>query len=120
MKVSHNEGVLAANFHATAIIVSPNSFGGGTSKEEQGTSTKGTLVAKLLIMKGADVNAKSNGSTPLQLAAESGYKEMTDILLTNKADINAKNNEGKTPLGVALSYDKKDEAELLRQHGGHE
>jgi ankyrin repeat protein len=41
-------------------------------------------------------------------------------LLSNKADINAKDNGGKTALGWAVSKGHADVAELLRQRGGHE
>ena len=37
-----------------------------------------------------------------------------------KAEVNAKDNNGKTPLHWAARRGCKDVAELLRQHGGHE
>jgi ankyrin repeat protein len=45
------------------------------------------------------------------------------LLLANKADVNAKNNEGWTPLHEAVACEKngcKDVVKLLRQHGGRE
>jgi ankyrin repeat protein len=45
---------------------------------------------------------------------------MVELLLANKADINAKNNKGETPLRVAADKGKQNLVELLRQHGGHE
>jgi ankyrin repeat protein len=47
-------------------------------------------------------------------------KDVVELLLANKADINAKDNHGGTPLLMAEETGQKDVAELLRQHGGHE
>ena len=57
-------------------------------------------TAKLLIMNGADVNAKSNtlGRTPLHYART---KEVAEILLLNGADVNARSEDGQTPLHLA-------------------
>ena len=61
------------------------------------------------------------GHTPLYLAAASGRKNVVELLLANKADVNVTNNNGETPLRKAVvkggNYDLQ---ELLRQHGGHE
>ena len=69
------------------------------------------------------MNAKSNdGDTPLHVAAANGSKEVAELLLANKADINATSKSG-TPLHVALTQGgekAKDVAGLLRQRGGHE
>jgi len=48
------------------------------------------------------------------------HKDVVELLLANKADVNAKDNSGKTPLHIAVSKGHKDVVELLRQHGGHE
>jgi len=45
---------------------------------------------------------------------------MAELLLANKTEVNATNNEGETPLHVAVAKGHKEVAELLRQHGGHE
>jgi ankyrin repeat protein len=42
------------------------------------------------------------------------------LLLANKAEINAKDNSGRTPLGFALLHNYTDLAERLRQYGGQE
>jgi hypothetical protein len=41
-----------------------------------------------------------NGTTPLSLAASKGYKEMVELLLANKADVNA-DHDYETPLAAA-------------------
>ena len=51
--------------------------------------------------------------TPLHSAAESGYKEVVELLLVNKADVNAKTDNGYTPLHVATLVGNKEVVELL-------
>jgi ankyrin repeat protein len=40
------------------------------------------------------------------------------LLLANKADVNAKDNKGNTPLYFAVEHDYTNVADLLRQRGG--
>jgi ankyrin repeat protein len=74
----------------------------------------------LLLANKADVNANAHGMTPLHEAAFRSHKDVVTLLLANKADVNAKDGSGHTPLFYAVGGGKKDVAELLRQHGGHE
>jgi ankyrin repeat protein len=82
-------------------------------------------VAELLIAKGADVNAKNNegknpvvplplerlnfsnwrdkNETPLHSMASSNLEDLAKLLLSNGADVNAKNSEGSTPLHYAVT-----------------
>jgi len=100
-------------------------------------------IAKLLVSKGADVNVRSAGdslfivgnSTPLHYAVDSeskdmaqavneigrpstnnddGAKQITELLLASGADVNAKDEDGDTPLDLA----DIETADLLRKHGG--
>jgi ankyrin repeat protein len=49
-------------------------------------------------------NIDSYGMTPLQVAAQEGHKDVAELLLANKADINAGDNlYGKTPLYIAVT-----------------
>jgi hypothetical protein len=65
-------------------------------------------VAKYLIEKGADVNAKhSGGWTPLHFAglrllANDSMAEIVILLEEKGADFNAKDNQGKTPLDIMI------------------
>jgi len=62
-----------------------------------------------------DVNGRDNwGETSLHLATLEGHKEIVELLIANGADVNAKNEYGKTPPNWA---DGKI-GDLLCKHGG--
>jgi hypothetical protein len=48
-------------------------------------------------------NKDKEGMTPLHDAAASGYKDVAELLLANKADVDAKAGNGLTPLHVAAA-----------------
>ena len=66
--------------------------------------------------------------TPLHAAAVEGYKEIAELLIAKGADVNAKDDDGATPLDLAaresprnspeVKAAKKEIADLLRKHGG--
>jgi ankyrin repeat protein len=87
------------------------------------------LIIKILIDNSSNVNLKDKiGMTPLHLTALGGHKEATKIIIDSGALLNIVNIHGKTALDVALKnfeidsqrvkLNKKEIAELLRQHGG--
>ena len=70
---------------------------------------------------GTDVNAKSKGYgwTPLFYATSGGgQKEIVELLIAEGADVNAKDDDGETPLGLAIKLRYRELADLLRKHGG--
>ncbi len=76
-------------------------------------------VVRLLIAKGADVNARdSSGSTPLDEAAWKGQLEVASILLKHGAEANVHNpNTGVTPLHESAVKGHCEIAALLIAHG---
>lgn len=80
----------------------------------QNSSDKSLVVAKRLLEKGADVNAQDSQSqlTPLHNAARRGHAPLVELLLTNRADVRAKDFYGQTPI-EAVPLDRADVAELL-------
>jgi hypothetical protein len=61
---------------------------------------------------------KTLGPTPLHVAAVHGHKDVAELLLANKAEVNAGNDSGRTPLHEAVLKDHKDMATLLLTKGG--
>lgn len=59
-------------------------------------------LARVLISHGASVDAVGVGmATPLHKAAERGDAELVQVLLDNRADMNAQQSLGQTPLHLA-------------------
>jgi ankyrin repeat protein len=79
-------------------------------------------TVKTLLVSGVDVNGEE-GWTPLHATVSNmkfypsnkGHKKIIELLLEKGADVNAKMENGKTPLDLT---DDKDTASLLQKHGG--
>ncbi|HTI10065.1 MAG TPA: ankyrin repeat domain-containing protein [Puia sp.] len=74
-------------------------------------------LVKLLVEKGADVNARQQGNfTALHAAAGHGVPEIVRLLLENGADAGAVTDAGETPLFLAEKNGHAEVAELIRSH----
>lgn len=70
---------------------------------------------KKFIAYGADVNQKSNGMSPLMIAARYNKVAIIKILLSNGAILNAKDEKGFTALKHAELSNAKDAVQVLKQ-----
>lgn len=84
-------------------------------------------IARILLKHGADVTIKRGGHgwpragwTALHYAAGYGFAELIEPLLERGADVNAKDDDGRTPLQVAVEEKQEKVAEILRQKAGTE
>lgn len=80
-----------------------------------------TVIASILISKGADVNAHDKmGVTPLLLVCSKqlpGYKNIAEMLIQKGAYVNDRDSKGSTPLLLSLSGGTAEVAELLIERG---
>jgi L-ascorbate metabolism protein UlaG (beta-lactamase superfamily) len=75
-------------------------------------------IAKMLLDKGARIDAPDpEGSTPLQLAAKKGRRDMVAFLLQKGADPKKKDGRGRTALDLAAEYSYPDVAAVLGEAG---
>jgi hypothetical protein len=79
-------------------------------------------LIRLFAEKGADLDAKDvGGFTALHNAVNYGSSHLPvirELVLTHRVDINAKNEDGKTPLGQARRWNRREVMEFLRSNGG--
>lgn len=80
-----------------------------------------SMIKKLLTNNLAFIDIKDkNGETPLHKAIKGGFIELIRLLISMGANINAKANDGTTPLRLARKLDKKDITDFLQRHGAKE
>jgi len=72
-------------------------------------------VVKRFIEYGADVNEKSNGMSPLMIAAPYNKIEIIKILLSNGANFNTKDEKGFTALKHAELSHANEAVQILKQ-----
>jgi len=78
-----------------------------------------TELMKLLIDRGADVNAADEeGNTPLHFAARNGYPDVIGMLTVRGADILRQNKEGETPVDTARLFSHPLAAAVMKEKVG--
>ncbi len=110
---------LTGNIRAIGANQSGASQSGPTKSVQQAAIDGDVDQIKMHIAKGSDFNkADQYGYTPLKRAIEGHYpKAAIAIIESGKADLNAKDREGRTPLIVAVSMGEQAIAEALVAKG---
>jgi len=105
----------------TALVLSARAQSKTTGMSLHEAAAAGDIEqVKLLISKGADVNAKDkNGWTPLHSAAWYGRKDVAEVLIAKGANINETDVSGQTPLHLAASFGSMFVPELLLAKGAN-
>ena len=97
-------------------------IGPPTAKESihRAAETGNIEAVKQHLAAGTDVNVKGGfaDGTPLHYAAANGHKEIAELLIEKGADLNAKDEDGGTPLDVAIQFKELEIADLIRVIGG--
>ena len=86
------------------------------------TQAGNRTMVELLLNHGADINAsdlKYWGETSLYIAAENNFPAVVEVLLANKADVNAKSSSSKTPLFAAVEANHPEIVKLLLDAGAN-
>ena len=92
----------------------------GYSPLHEATSSRKAEIIELLLHKGADVDAKSNGDyTPLHIASSIGDLRCIETLLKYDANVTVIDEFGKTPHGTATLNRRRRAARLLKTAGNH-
>jgi ankyrin repeat protein len=74
-------------------------------------------IADFLLRSGAGVDARGLGVTTLHLAANKGYIELADVLLSHGADLNATTKANATPLATAIKAKRDKMVDFLKSRG---
>jgi ferric-dicitrate binding protein FerR (iron transport regulator) len=119
---------LAAGARIDGTFIAPGIPASGATPLHLAVLSDQGEVARFLIEKGANLNAKAkdeHGGTPLHWAAALGRVEMARRLIEAGADVNAGDNHDFTPLDATNYHPeletnaKREIGELLRKKGGN-
>jgi ankyrin repeat protein len=84
------------------------------------SETQRLILMRLLLTKGADVNAKFRNETLLHIATEQDWLNIASLLLDKGIDVNATNRAGLTAFGIASKAGHTKMMDLLKSRGGTE
>ena len=75
------------------------------------------VATAMLLDAGADPNLAAGGWTPLHFACANGLEILAEMLLLAGADLEARNEQGNTPLLLAVDWERLTVYRLLREFG---
>ncbi|MDP6795777.1 MAG: ankyrin repeat domain-containing protein [Verrucomicrobiota bacterium] len=77
-------------------------------------------VVRRHLVAGTDANTRDGqyGASSLHWAAWCGHSDIVELLIATKANVNAVNSDGETPLDCAENFSQNEIIALLRKHGG--
>jgi hypothetical protein len=112
--------LMGVSVAATAGVRTLDAQENGPTKSVLQAANDGDIdQIKLHLAKGSNFNvADSSGNTPLKLTIQWHHREAAKLIIeSGKADLNAKDPEGRTPLLVALTNAENDVAQMLIDKG---
>ena len=89
----------------------------GKTPLASGVAAGNTEAVRLLLQLGADKNVRIRGNTLLHLALSKGTYALIDLLLQYDSVLEVENDEGHTPLQLAVLSGRKDLADYLYGRG---
>lgn len=116
-KYAVEESVRAWRPSATSmVVVDTAALSRKLLDQAQGRSD--SLIPKLLIERGADINIKNEtGQSVLMLATDAGNLDLVEFLINRDADVNAINHQGQTALFMAARKGRSDIVSALLKAG---
>ena len=66
----------------------------------------------------ADTRDERYGASSLHWAAWCGHPDIVEVIIAARANVNAINFDGETPLGCATNFSQNEIAAILRKNGG--
>lgn len=108
VSLASNSNSSNADYSITSVYQDISALNVAISKGDMAT-------VKKLVEYGADVNEKSNGMTPLMIAARYNKVEIIKFLLANGAKLKTKDDNGFTALKYAELSNANEAAQFLRQ-----
>lgn len=102
---------------ALALKADPGQFSNGWALVHVALSRANTMMAKLLIDAGADIDTPSPNGSPLIRAATMGVEWLAVYLLDHGADLEARDALGSTALMRAAAQNRKNIVDLLLTRG---